>query len=190
MFKGSFYYENGGRAVKVQIIGMGKVGSQIAYTFLIGQKEVSDIIIYDIDQEKLDGQYKDLMRVKKITGTKINLTKTSKILEADVHIICVGRKRRYDGGVPEGDKYLFASNWGNVLKCFEEIRKGIVIIVTNPAKIIADSLLPFIGERDAKELGIYPAGEKCDNTKISGMEIQNLKGSSEYGIAIETYLMV
>lgn len=170
--------------MKVQIIGVGEVGSQIAYTCLICPKEITNIVLYDTDQEKLEGQYKDLIRVKKIAGIKKDVEKAKRIEPADVHIISIGRKRE----IGEEDKYLFASNWGKVLKCFQEISTGKIIVVTNPSKLIADSLKAFQEEKPNVE--VFHAGDMCDKTKIEGMEIQRLKGYSSFGIAIETYLML
>lgn len=176
--------------MRVQIIGSGEVGSLIAYTCLIGKKEISDMALYDIDKNRLDGTFRDLMRVKKIGGLKISLRKSDKLSRRmDYHIVCLGRKR----SPGESDKYLFASNWGKVLQAVSKIEEGKVIVVTNPANMIADSLRNYLSDTQpdkSKKIDIFHSGDMCDRTKIDGMEIQRLTGVSRFGIALETYLML
>ena len=47
-------------SAKITIIGAGSVGSTIAYTLAMNNDRVSEIVLIDINQEKVEGEVMDI----------------------------------------------------------------------------------------------------------------------------------
>ena len=168
---------------RVQIIGCGMVGSSIANELINTRwDEISELRIVDIDQDRLRGEYYDLKRVIAIKDVDLNLKKTPfPGLGYDISIITMGQRCRYDLFKRREDAIndLFTRNWPSIFRVVDRLRGGRIIIVTNPADMIARTLRKHFPKRN-----IVHAGDFIDEIH-DGKEIHELKGFTNWGIAAE-----
>jgi len=170
---------------KIQIIGMGNVGSAIAYTLLLSRR-FNRIHVVDINKKKVLGEYLDLNRVIHINKIPTILTWSTKPIDFfDVYIICAGIKGDYNKyEFREMQKIMFEKNIDTCRDILSGIKSGKVIIVTNPAKELADKL-----KQEYKNLDITHAGDVVDEI-IDGVIIARNKGHTCWGIAVEVTEMI
>lgn len=168
--------------MRIGIIGVGRVGSIIAYTmlFILGVKE---IWLYDIDKEKLEGEFTDIGHASFIIPMYISEAKVFKAdtmdaikKNSDRIIICAGFPR--DRG--ESDRELLSRNKDLADRIAMSIGPG-HYIVTNPVDILAErcDMIPLGGLLDMIR-------EKTD-CKTGDYIIQK-KGHTCFGIAAEAYV--
>jgi len=159
----------------VCIVGVGNVGSTIAYNILTDDfiiKKIKELILCDIDKSRLESEYKDLISAYIIKSKnildKIDIIKCDSLFPADVYIITAGESKY----IKSRDE-LFEKN----KKIVENILKEIldynpdakIIMVTNPST------------RLVKEVGlnyfqtVIPIGLQLDNARLKAVigEITN-----------------
>ncbi len=166
--------------MRIQIIGVGAVGSAIAFGILLYKRfgflsSYSKLYITDINENKLKSELLDIRRVKEILSVRdLVIDKTKNIREVDVYIICAGHKR----ALLEPDQELYERNIiliGGIMKRIP-VHKD-TIMVTNPSKMFAE------------KFGTKYVGDRCD--KISpGADIIKGKGFTNWGIASEVLEML
>ena len=80
---------------KVAIVGIGNVG--IAYlNALISEKNlVNDIVLIDVNKDKLNGEYLDVIDSLSVIDSSINITigNYSDVKDADILVICAGKNQ-------------------------------------------------------------------------------------------------
>ncbi len=120
---------------KIALIGGGQIGGNLA--LLAAQKELGDVVIFDIPQAKgmVKGKALDLMQLRPHDGHDSNISGTSdyKDIEgADVIIITAGIPRK--PGMKRED--LLGINLGIIKDVAENIKKhtpnAFVIVISNP----------------------------------------------------------
>lgn len=163
--------------MKIQIIGVGVVGSTIANNIIIGAYDVDSLILCDVDEERLLGQFRDLCDSKNISARDLTIIPVTKPeYRADIHIICVG-ERVYKESVNE----LMAVNF-KLVKELVKVISGKILIVTNPSDKIT-RLLKFKG------YDVEVAGNLLDKIRegrgYTGKDIRLLKGYTNFGISAE-----
>ena len=172
--------------MKIQVIGVGIVGSTIANNILL-KGRMCKIYLTDIDFRKLTGQYYDLLRVKRLeekrTGkTYPELSKNAEPIEKgiDINIVCAGKPTDYDSYKDDetAHRKLLNINYPIVQKIVDKL-DGRIIIVTNPAERITKLL-----RMEYPKKWIEHAGDKIDAI-YPGKEIKALKGSTSWGIGTE-----
>ena len=124
---------------KIALYGAGNVGATTAHW--LAQKELGDIVMFDIGDQIAAGKALDLQEAAPAMnfGTKITGSDDPSIIEgADIVVITAGVPRRKDpitGQFPSRDE-LVAINQAVMEQASENIRKYapdcIVILVTNP----------------------------------------------------------
>lgn len=127
---------------KVFIIGAaGMVGSSCAYNILV--KELAkEIILIDIDKERLEGQFSDLFHAASFTkNTKVKIGDYNEINNNDIVVITAGKNQ-----VPGQTRLdLKEVNEEVILKIMEQINstgKNIfIVIVSNPVDILTYTAL-------------------------------------------------
>lgn len=174
--------------MRVQLIGMGIVGSTIANNLLQHKKPPSLLSIVDINKDNLEGQYKDLRRVivQNKLDTKLFMCYSPITTTMDYNIICAGCPTDYDSFEVEQDAHdaLFRKNYPIVKDIVNKIRAGVIIIVTNPSTMIAKKLVA----KFPNKMILY-AGDIVDSIE-DGREILSLKGHTNWGIATEVLNMI
>ena len=120
---------------KIALIGGGQIGGNLA--LLAAQKELGDIIIFDIPQSEgmVKGKALDLMQLRPHDGYDANITGTSNwkdVKDADVFIITAGIPRK--PGMDRED--LLEINLGIMKDVAENIKeqapRSFVIVISNP----------------------------------------------------------
>lgn len=172
--------------MKIQILGLGMVGSSIAFE-LIRSRIPSMLSLFDIEKEKCVGDHMDLERAMILTKYNCLLLCAPEAIHSniDVNIICIGQRCNYKefNTKDEAIRDLYYKNFDIVSDTIKNLT-GKIIIVTNPADIIADKLRFIYPKKD-----IIHAGDKID--KISdGAVITTSKGCTNWGIAVEVRQMI
>ncbi len=163
--------------MKVAVIGLGKVGSTIAYSLI---PYCSYIYFNEIDKDTLDGQNIDLRDAKNILNPVCRLIKKAtwdEINDCDHIVISAGIPRV----TPETtDDQLLKVNLPIVKDIIENIyQHSSILLVTNPPELIA------------KELNlnnVIPIGQTLDDIRAithgkTGKYILLKKGYTNWGIS-------
>ncbi|MDD4718841.1 MAG: L-lactate dehydrogenase [Bacilli bacterium] len=123
---------------KVVIIGCGNVGMSYAYALLNQKTKVTDIILIDIDEERVVGEAMDLNHGLPFAPGKVSIkagTYTD-CMDASIICICAGSAQK------EGEKRLnlIHQNEKIVKDIVDKVLKtnfhGIFLVVTNPVDVI------------------------------------------------------
>ena len=140
---------------KIALIGAGNIGGTLAH--LAAQKELGDIVLFDIVDGVPQGKALDLLQCGPVEGFDVNLTGTSDyadIAGADVIIVTAGVPRK--PGMSRDD--LLGIN----LKVMKAVGEGIkahapgafVICITNPLDAMVWALREFSGLPHNKVVGM------------------------------------
>jgi L-lactate dehydrogenase len=147
----------------VAVIGVGAVGSTIAYALLL-KNSVSEIILIDVDVKRCSGEVKDLADV-------LGLSYASKLMQgtyedakrADIIIIAAGRPQK--PGEPRTG--LIDVNKGIMKNIVESLKglnpKAIVIVVANPLDILTHYAIKHLGLPAGQ---IFGAGTFLDSQRL------------------------
>lgn len=173
--------------MNVQIIGCGLVGSSIANELInTAWDRINTLALVDKNIDVAMGHYKDLKRVialKEVPSRfKLQQPRGEPTPNGyDTTIITAGVRCYYDmfKTREEALQFIYKQNWPTVLGLMGSFKSDRVIIVTNPAKRIANKLRHWY-----PDTRIEHAGDKIDKIE-DGREIQLLKGSTNWGIAAE-----
>lgn len=169
--------------MKIGIIGMGKVGSSVAFGLLCLPK-VKEIGIYDIKKNLLEGEYRDLGHASWfLRGKNIVQKKTMNSFNAcDLIIITAGKPRLF---VDIFDDELYRINKNIVKKILFTLRRNGCSIPLHKIWIVTNPV-----ERLAREFGLLPCGPNLDRVrevtdKKDGKYILAKKGYTSWGITAE-----
>jgi malate dehydrogenase len=145
---------------KIALIGGGQIGGNLA--LLATQKELGDIVIYDIPQAEgmTKGKSLDIMQLRPHDGYDANLEGTSDpadLKDADVVIITAGIPRK--PGMDRED--LLAINIKIITDVANNVKKyapnAFVIVVSNPLDAIVYSFYKVSGFSKNKVIGMAGA---------------------------------
>ena len=145
---------------KIALIGGGQIGGNLA--LLATQKELGDVVIYDIPQAEgmTKGKSLDIMQLRPHDGYDVNLEGTSDpagIKDADVVIITAGIPRK--PGMDRED--LLEINIKIITDVANNVKKyapnAFVIVVSNPLDAIVYSFYKVSGFSKNKVIGMAGA---------------------------------
>lgn len=124
------------RFKQISIIGVGKVGSTIAYTLAISNV-VQSLLLVDKNMNKACGEALDI--TSSLVGSDVTIKASYNyacISNSEIVIICAGKART----TSESREDLFDTNCKVVEKIIEDLNTynyhGIIIMVTNPVDIL------------------------------------------------------
>ncbi|MCC6828400.1 MAG: malate dehydrogenase [Novosphingobium sp.] len=140
---------------KIALIGAGNIGGTLAH--LAAQKELGDVVLFDVVEGVPQGKALDLLQCGPVEGFNVNLTGTNDykdIAGADVIIVTAGVARK--PGMSRDD--LLGIN----LKVMKSVGEGIaanapdafVICITNPLDAMVWALREFSGLPHNKVVGM------------------------------------
>lgn len=138
----------------VQIVGLGRVGSALAYTF-IALGGADKLTLVDVNENALYGEGNDLLQAVEAADndTRVEL-RTIPTGRADVSAVCVGKAR--EKGDSKED--LFKINLPTVAKVCNDIGYSHpVIVATNPSGAIC---------RAINIRGVSPFGIEVDRLRL------------------------
>ena len=158
---------------KIALIGGGQIGGNLA--LLIAQKELGDVVIYDIPQAEgmTKGKALDLMQLRPHDGYDINLQGSSdpaSLTDADVVIITAGIPRK--PGMSRDD--LLEINIKIITDVANNVKKyapnAFVIVVSNPLDAIVYSFYKVSGFSKNKVVGMAGALDSARFRTFIAME--------------------
>lgn len=81
---------------KIVIIGCGNVGMSYAYALLNQKTKVTDIVLIDIDEERVIGEVMDLNHALPFAPSKINIKAGTYVdcMNASIVCICAGAAQK------------------------------------------------------------------------------------------------
>lgn len=167
--------------MRIMIIGAGQVGTSIAFGIIAVKgfglfRNIEEICLYDIDPKKLKSELLDLRRAKEIFRSNgFSIDKAYEIHQGyDIYIICAGNRRKPN----ESDKDLFSRNFTDISEIIKEIKSGKIIMVSNPASMLAKFCIRNNGVK------IEHAGDRCDDLCDAKLILAG-KEYTNWGIAAE-----
>lgn len=175
--------------MKVCIVGMGRTGSQIAFSLLLSKKPRLSLALVDINEGKLMAEFLDLSDASNLFSP-IFMGASSTIdfvLDSDIFIITAGKAR-----ASSKEDFAIGENLKLVRSICEKIgRQKPIWIVTNPPAGIAETL-------SDEGFNCIPIGSELDFQRtLSGNEAHEIagkiidgKGFTSFGIAAEVLLRI
>jgi len=162
--------------MKIGIIGIGRIGSQIAFLSLMRFKPDKMILI---DNKDLSGDILDLQHACR--GLWIDTKFSTKWERADVYVLCAGKARDEK---MRSMTALWKENKKIVDSLIPKLRKYAkrIIVVTNPAENIYEYMM-------SKNLNAFETESilvKMRNGEKSGWKIIMTKGYTNFGPAVAT----
>ena len=148
------------RRKKISLIGGGQIGGNLA--LIASQKELGDIVIFDIPQSEgmVKGKALDIMQLRPHDGYDTNITGTSDyndIKDSDVIIITAGIPRK--PGMDRED--LMSINLGIMKDVATNVRKyapeSFVIVISNPLDAMVYAFHKVSGFKKNKVIGMAGA---------------------------------
>jgi malate dehydrogenase len=140
---------------KIALIGAGQIGGTLA--LLAAQKELGDVVLFDIAEGMPAGKALDLAETAPVAGFNAALTGGSDyaaIEGADVVIVTAGIPRK--PGMSRDD--LIATNAGVIKSVGENIKRyapqAFVIVITNPLDAMVWAMQKVTGLDPAKVVGM------------------------------------
>ncbi len=140
---------------KISLIGAGQIGGTLAY--IIANKELADVVLFDIDAGIAKGKALDIAQSTSVSGSDINLIGTDNYEDtknSDVIIITAGIPRK--PGMSRDD--LLGTNLKIIKQVGENIQKtspnAFVICITNPLDVIVMALQKYSGLTTNKVVGM------------------------------------
>ena len=148
------------RRKKISLIGGGQIGGNLA--LIASQKELGDIVIFDIPQSEgmVKGKALDIMQLRPHDGYDTNITGTSDyndIKDSDVIIITAGIPRK--PGMDRED--LMSINLGIMKDVATNVKKyapeSFVIVISNPLDAMVYAFHKVSGFKKNKVIGMAGA---------------------------------
>ena len=140
---------------KIALIGAGQIGGTLA--LLAAQKELGDVVLFDIAEGMPAGKALDLAETAPVEGYNAALSGTNDyagIAGADVVIVTAGIPRK--PGMSRDD--LIATNAAVIKSVGENIKKyapdAFVIVITNPLDAMVWAMQKVTGLNPAKVVGM------------------------------------
>ena len=148
------------RRKKISLIGGGQIGGNLA--LIASQKELGDVVIFDIPQSEgmVKGKALDIMQLRPHDGYDTNITGTSDyndIKDSDVVIITAGIPRK--PGMDRED--LMSINLGIMKDVATNVKKyapeSFVIVISNPLDAMVYAFHKVSGFKKNKVIGMAGA---------------------------------
>tara|TARA_B100001123_G_C15236317_1_gene997256 strand:+ start:114 stop:1049 length:936 start_codon:yes stop_codon:yes gene_type:complete len=149
---------------KILLVGGGQIGGNLA--LIAAQKELGDVVIYDIPQAEgmIKGKALDILQLRPHDGYDVNITGSSNpedMKDSDVVIITAGVPRK--PGMNRED--LLSINIKIISDVANNIKKyapnAFVIVVSNPLDAIVYSFYKVSGFSKNKVVGMAGALDTC-----------------------------
>ena len=151
---------------KIALIGAGMIGGTLAH--LIAQKQLADVVLFDITEGLPQGKALDIAQSTDVDGSDVNLKGTNNyadIAGADVIIVTAGIPRK--PGMSRDD--LVNINTGIIKTVGENIKKhapnAFVIVITNPLDAMVWVMREVSGLPANKVVGLIPRVSRISSPK-------------------------
>lgn len=159
---------------KVVLVGMGNVGASYAYSLINQKTSVDELVLIDINKDKVLGDLLDLNHGLVLTESKIRLKHGdySDCMDADIVIIAAGANQKEN----ETRLDLLNKNSKIVKEITENVVKngfrGIFLVATNPVDIMTYVVRKYSNFSSNKVIG---SGTILDTTRLKYYLSQRLQ---------------
>jgi malate/lactate dehydrogenase len=179
----------------IQIIGVGRVGSSVAFGIL--SRDLGHVILTDVDMDRLDAEFYDLSVYARHVGLdeKCYVRRSADLLWADIYVFCCGKSRK---SPIETRESLFGHNWSIIKPYVERISvlnpEAWILIISNPSTQIAKECMSYIPrvipmglltDRIEDLLSSVHGFHESNIKEDIGLQIFKTKGGSAFGICGE-----
>ena len=166
---------------KVVIIGCGKVGLTYAYSLINTPMDLDEIVLIDIDKEKLKGDYLDLSQSICFSENDLDIKIGDYSDVEDANVVCI------TAGIPQDKNSTRLEDIKESKKIFEDITdnlkkykfNGIYVIASNPNDVMCYSIYKYLGYNPNKILG---SGISLDTSRF--IDIIESKGHKTDGFVL------
>lgn len=178
---------------KVVVIGCGNVGMSYAYALLNQRTYVNELVLIDLDMERVIGEVMDLNHCLAFAPSRISIKAGNYNDCSDANIVCIAAGANQNLGETRMDlinknSVIFKSIVDNVVKSGFS---GIFLIATNPLDVMTYITYKYSGFSPGKVIGSgtsldtarlrYMIGEKLDiNPKNVHAYVVGEHGDSEF----------
>lgn len=150
---------------KIVIIGCGNVGMSYAYALLNQRSNVQELVLMDIDRERIIGEAMDLNHCLAFAPTKISIKVGDYSDCKDATIVCIAAGANQNPGETRMDlinknSKVFKEVVGNVV---ESGFNGIFLIATNPLDVMTYLTWKFSGFKPSRVIG---SGTSLDTARL------------------------
>lgn len=150
---------------KIVIIGCGNVGMSYAYALLNQKIAVHELVLIDLDKERIDGEVMDLNHCLAFAPTKMEIKVGNYADCKDADIVCIAAGANQKPGETRMD--LINKN----SKIFKDIIKnvvttgfkGIFLVATNPLDVMTYQTFKYSGFSSNKVIG---SGTTLDTARL------------------------
>lgn len=152
------------KSYKIGIVGIGAVGSTLAYTLLL-QGQIDELVLFSRHKERVDSEIQDLNDGQAGLQKKVKIYNAplDKAMGCDIIVISIGNIKQLKAKGRQGelkDNQTRVEKIGKTLKNY----KGIVINITNPCDYITGKLQELIPK--AKVIG---TGTVLDTYRLNAL---------------------
>lgn len=160
------YNENGDNMKnKIVLIGCGNVGMSYAYALLNQQTYVDELILIDINKEKIEGEAMDLNHCLAYSPSKVNVRVGNYEDCKDARIVVIAAGSNQEVGETRMD--LIYKNSRIFKSIVESVMKsgfdGIFLIATNPLDVMTCLTLKYSGLEEGRVIG---SGTTLDTARL------------------------
>lgn len=150
---------------KVVIVGCGNVGMSYAYALLNQRSNVQELVLIDLNQDRIIGEAMDLNHCLAFAPTKIKIKAGDYTDCKDASIVCIAAGANQNPGETRMDlinknSKIFKSIVGNVMKSGFN---GIFLVATNPLDVMTYLTWKYSGLDNSKIIG---SGTSLDTARL------------------------
>lgn len=159
---------------KVVLIGCGNVGMAYAYSLVNKNSRVNELVLIDLNKDKVEGEALDLMHAQSLGPCKMNIHAGNYSDCNNADIVCITAGRNQEIGETRAD--LIQKNHQVFKSIIEEINKtnfnGIYLIATNPLDVMTNITQKLSGFDKNKVVG---SGTLLDSARLRFL-VSNITG--------------
>lgn len=142
--------------MQIEIIGLGHVGSQIAFGLVLLEDNFS-LDLIDIDKKRLYGEMADLKQAVEVLRKDITIESVEEPRESDFYIICCGKSGSDRLALYEENRKIIFPYLQAIAR--ERKEDSWTLMVTNPSTKLSQLALEHFPL-------VIPIGNKLDNARL------------------------
>ena len=181
--------------MRTTIIGVGRVGSAIAFSLLHKPLE-GELVLVDVDERRLEGEYLDLAHAAKelAPNLKIKTGRMKDATDSETIIISAGKAREPRESMDYLRKVNSSVVAGICLQAKKYAPNARVIVVTNPARAMLGIARRFFSDAEIPDSKLdemrFAFFKNQNNVRSAGHQILRLKGYTNWGVAAAVASMI
>ncbi len=156
---------------KVVLIGCGNVGMSYAYNIVTTSNSVSELVLIDVRQERVEGEALDLIHASAYSNSHLKIKAGTYADCDDASIVCICAGRNQEIGETRQD--LIDKNVAVFKSIIGEVNKtnfnGIYLIATNPLDVMTAITWKLSGFDHKKVIG---SGTTLDSARLRSLLAQ------------------